>query len=491
MTTSYQSFLFKYFFSVLITTCLSTLTIAQHKQSASSPNVILFFLDDMGYGDLSVTGALGYATPNIDRMASEGSRFTNYMAAQAVCTASRAAILTGCYPNRIGLSGALGPKSVTGLNPDEETLAELLKEKGYRTSIFGKWHLGSHEEFLPLQQGFDEYYGVPYSHDMWPFHPNQANAKYPPLPLYEGNKIIKTMNSLDDASQLTSDITERAVKFLRKYKKDPFFMYVPHPLPHVPLAVSSRFKGKSERGIYGDVLMELDWSVGEILAELKKQGLDKNTIVLFTSDNGPWLNYGDHAGSSGGFREGKGTSFEGGQRVPLIVRWPGVVPAGRVSNKLLTAMDILPTVANLCGARLPEKKIDGVEWTALLKGDDSQTPRDEFLYYYRKNSLEAVRKGNWKLVFPHPGRTYEEELPGQNGMPGPVSENKEFPFALYNLERDPGERYDVSKQYPEIVSALNKLAEAARDDLGDNLQKREGKNNRPAGSIKQPDNSGD
>lgn len=481
MTTTDQASFYKYFVLIFISTCLPILTVSQTKKSVTPPNVILFFLDDMGYGDLSVTGALGYSTPNIDRLAMEGSRFTNFMTAQAVCTASRASLLTGCYPNRIGISGALGPKSMTGLNPEEETLAELLKEKGYSTGIFGKWHLGSQKAFLPLQQGFDEYYGIPYSHDMWPLHPNQENAKYPPLPLYEGNRIVKTINNLEDASQLTAAITERAVGYIRKHKKDPFFMYVPHPLPHVPLAVSARFKGKSERGIYGDVLMELDWSVGEILAELKKQGLDKNTIVLFTSDNGPWLNYGDHAGSSGGFREGKGTSFEGGQRVPLIVRWPGMVPAGRVSNKLLTTMDILPTVAALCGAKLPKKRIDGIEWTALLKGDDSKVPRDEFLYYYRKNNLEAARKGNWKLVFPHPGRSYEGNLPGTDGMPGFAPENKAFPFALYNLERDPGERYDVSKLYPEIVDALNKLAEAARDDLGDDLQQRAGKNNRLAG----------
>jgi arylsulfatase A-like enzyme len=489
MMMSFQSSSYKYVAALFIFTFLSSLSVSKTQQSvAPPPNVILFFLDDMGYGDLSVTGALGYTTPNIDRLAMEGSRFTNFMAGQAVCTASRASLLTGCYPNRIGISGAFGPNSLIGLNPEEETLAELLKEKGYATAIFGKWHLGSKMAFLPLQQGFDEYYGVPYSHDMWPLHPNQAKAKYPPLPLYEGNNVIKTINNLEDASQLTTSITEKAVSYIRKHKKDPFFMYVPHPLPHVPLAVSARFKGKSERGIYGDVLMELDWSVGEILAELKKQGLDKNTIVLFASDNGPWLNYGDHAGSSGGFREGKGTSFEGGQRVPLIVRWPGVVPAGRVSNKLLAAMDILPTVAELCGARLPKKRIDGIEWVSLLKGDDSKVPRDEFLYYYRKNNLEAVRKGNWKLVFSHPGRTYETNLPGKDGMPGLTPEDVVFPLALYNLERDPGERYDVSKQHPEIVTTLNQLAEAARDDLGDDLQKRIGKNNRPAGFAGKSDN---
>lgn len=483
MTKAFQPSFYKYLACILVIMCLSSLTVPKAEPIASPPNVILFFMDDMGYGDLSVTGALGYTTPNIDRLATEGSRFTNFMTGQAVCTASRASLLTGCYPNRLGISGALGPQSMIGLNPDEETLAELLKDKGYATAIFGKWHLGSQNAFLPLQQGFDEYYGVPYSHDMWPHHPNQANAKYPPLPLYEGNKVIKTIDNLEDASELTTAITERAVGFIRKHKKDPFFMYVPHPLPHVPLAVSAKFKGKSKRGLYGDVLMELDWSVGEIWAELKKQGLDKNTIILVTSDNGPWLNYGDHAGSAGGFREGKGTSFEGGQRVPLIVRWPGVVPAGRVSNKLLTAMDILPTIAELCGAKLPKKRIDGVEWSALLKGDDSKVPREEFLYYYRKNNLEAVRKGNWKLVLPHPGRTYEQNLPGNGGMPGIAPDNREFPLALYNLERDPGERYDVSKQHPEIVATLNKLAEDAREDLGDDLQKRTGKNTRAVGLV--------
>jgi arylsulfatase A-like enzyme len=481
---SWQSFRFLLGMGLGLGWCLP-LAAAPKKPAQTSPNVVLFFLDDMGYGDLTVTGALGYQTPNIDRLAAEGTRFTNFLAAQAVCSASRAALLTGCYPNRIGLSGALGPGASIGLNPSEETIADLLKEKGYATAIFGKWHLGDHPSFLPLQQGFDEYFGVPYSHDMWPLHPNQAKAQYPSLQILEGNQPLRPVNTLEDAGQLTTAITERAVGFIKKNRQKPFFMYVAHPLPHVPLATSPRFKGKSERGLYGDVMMELDWSVGQVLAELKKQGIDKNTLVIFTSDNGPWLNYGDHAGSAAGFREGKGTSFEGGQRVPCIVRWPGVVPAGRVSNKLLANIDILPTVASVCGGRQPRQKIDGVDWTALLKGDDTQTPRKQFLYYYRKNSLEAVRQGNWKLVMAHPGRSYEGFLPGQEGQPGNTTESRLFPAALYNLERDPGERYDVREQFPQIVAALEKLAEEARADLGDDLQNRTGSQVRPAGKVPQ------
>jgi len=446
----------------------------------ATPNVVLFFMDDMGYGDLSSTGALDYTTPNLDRMAAEGTRFTNFLAAQAVCSASRAALMTGCYPNRLGISGAFGPNSPVGLNPNEETLAELLKAKGYATGIFGKWHLGDQQQFLPLQQGFDEYYGVPYSHDMWPLHPT---GTYPPLKWIEGNEQKQEIKNLDDASQITSTVTEKAVSFIKRHKKAPFFLYVPHPLPHVPLAVSAKFKGKTARGLFGDVVTELDWSVGQIMAELKQQGLDKNTLVIFISDNGPWLNYGDHAGSTGGFREGKGTSFEGGHRVPCLVRWPGVVPAGRVSNKLLTTMDVLPTVAKICGAQLPKNQIDGVDWVTLLKGDDSVTPRDHFYYYYRKNSLEAVREGDWKLVFAHPGRTYEGFLPGQNGKPGPLTETHEFPVALYDLRRDPGERYDVREQQPEVVARLEKLAEKARADLGDDIRKRTGANMREPGRI--------
>lgn len=453
-------------------------------KAEKKPNIVLFFIDDLGYGDLSVNGALGYKTPHLDKMAAEGTRFTNFMAAQAVCSASRAALLTGCYPNRVGMSGALSPYIGVGLNPEEETIAELVKKQGYATGIFGKWHLGSEVEFLPLQQGFDEYYGVPYSHDMWPLHPNQKNAQYPSLFWSDGNEKGKEIKDLGDVSALTPTITSKAVSFIRKNKSKPFFLYVPHPLPHVPLSASAKFKGKSGGGMLGDVLMEMDWSVGEILKELKSQGIDDNTLVIFTSDNGPWLNYGNHAGSSGGFREGKGTSFEGGQRVPCIMRWPGKVPAGRVCNKLLSTLDVLPTIAQITGAALPKAKIDGIDFTDLLKGNEDVNPRTEFLYYYRKNNLEAVRKHDWKLVFAHPGRTYEGVLPGQDGKPGPTTENNMFPKALYNLTRDPSERYNVMEQNPDIVAELEKIAEAARVDLGDDLTNNAGKNRRPIGVLK-------
>ncbi|WP_445438739.1 sulfatase family protein [Dyadobacter fanqingshengii] len=467
----------------LVLTVATFMVAMAPKPAAKTPNIVLFFIDDLGYGDLSVTGALGYKTPNIDKLAAEGTRFTNFMAAQAVCSASRAALLTGCYPNRVGVYGAFGPKQGLGLHPQEETIAELLKANGYATGIFGKWHLGSDSIFLPKQQGFEEYYGVPYSHDMWPLHPWQKQAQYPPLFWIDGNKQVKEIKDLNDASALTPTITEKAVSFIKRNKKKPFFLYVPHPMPHVPLAASANFKGKSERGIFGDVLTELDWSVGQIMKELKDQGLDDNTIVIFTSDNGPWLNYGDHAGSAGGFREGKGTSYEGGQRVAAMIRWPGVVPAGRVSNKLLANIDILPTLVKLTGAKLPKEKIDGIEFADLLKGDETKKPRENFLYYYRKNNLEAVRKDNWKLVFAHPGRTYEGSLPGKDGQPGAAPEDHAIPLALYNLNRDPGERYDVYSQNPEIVAELEKIAEAAREDLGDDLQKRRGKNARPLGKV--------
>lgn len=458
---------------------------------AQNPNIVLIFMDDLGYGDLSCTGALGYQTPNLDNMAREGMLFTNFLATQAVCSASRAAILTGCYPNRIGISGALMPNSEKGLHPDEITIAEMLKQKGYATGIFGKWHLGHHKEFLPRQHGFDEFVGLPYSNDMWPvgydgLSASQAQRKnqYPFLPLIENDAKIAEIKTLEDQAKLTTLYTERAVGFIKKNKKKPFFLYLPHSMPHVPIAVSEKFRGKSKVGLFGDMMLEIDWSIGEILKTLKDAGVEKNTLVIFTSDNGPWINFDNHAGSSGGFREGKGTTYEGGHRVPTIMSWKGTMKPGLVCNQLVTTLDILPTIAKVCGTQLPKNKIDGLDFTSILKGNVNKLIRDTFYYYYRRNSLEAVRLGNWKLVYAHEGRTYENQLPGADGFPGPAPENTPVSSGLYNLSRDPGERYNVYDQHPDIVEAINKAANVARSDLGDDLTKTNGQNIRQCGFKK-------
>ncbi|AEI47134.1 sulfatase family protein [Runella slithyformis] len=480
--------------SIFVISIISAFQLLPSKEpsKATPPNIILIFMDDLGYGDLSCYGALQYRTPNLDRLAGEGIRFTNFLAAQAVCSASRAALLTGCYPNRVGISGALFPNAKVGLNPEETTIAELLKDKGYATGMFGKWHLGDRPEFLPTRQGFDEYVGLPYSNDMWPVHydgspisttSDNRKKNFPFLPLLHNSDTLQEIKTLDDQAKLTGIYTERAVNFINRHKKSPFFVYLPHSMPHVPIAASAKFKGKSKQGTYGDVLMEIDWSVGEIMKALKENGLDKNTVVIFTSDNGPWLNYGNHAGSSGGLREGKGNSFEGGQRVPCIVRWKGITPAGLVCNKLTSTIDLLPTIAHICGTKLPARPIDGVDILPLLKGDMEATPRRYFYYFYRRNNLEAVRRDDWKLVLPHEGRSYEGQAPGNDGFPGKAPENIPFPLALYDLRRDPAERYDVKETYPEILAELQKVAEEAREDLGDDITKRTGKNVRKSGMV--------
>jgi arylsulfatase A-like enzyme len=458
---------------------LAALTAGCAENAVKPVNFVVIYLDDMGYGDLTLTGATGYKTPNLDKMAREGVFFSHFYSPQAVCSASRIGLLTGCYPNRVGFRGALDHSAKYGINPEEETIAEVLKKRNYATAAYGKWHLGHVPEFLPLRHGFDEYFGIPYSNDMWPFHPTGKNY-YPPLPLIEGEEVVATN---PDQSQFTTQFTERTVEFIRRNKDNPFFVYLAHPMPHVPLFVSEKFAGKSEQGLYGDVMMELDWSVGQVLSVIDELGLEENTLVIFTSDNGPWLNYGNHAGSSGGLREGKGTTFEGGQRVPCLMRWKGTLPGGVVMNNLASGIDVLPTLADIAGADLPERKIDGVSLRPLLMGETDAHPRETFLYYYRNNNLEAIRHGNWKLVFPHPGRTYAGFEPGADGMPGKAMENFEHQGGLFDLRRDPGEQYNVMEFYPEIAEQLNALANEAREDLGDDLTGMPGKNRRKPGLI--------
>ncbi|WP_299556247.1 sulfatase [Seonamhaeicola sp.] len=465
----------------------------EHNKRNTKPNVVLVFIDDMGYGDVGCYGATGFETPNLDKMASKGMRFTNFYAAQPVCSASRAGLLTGCYPNRIGFSGALFPHHKIGLNPDEFTIAEMFKEQGYATACFGKWHLGWQKAFLPLQHGFDEYVGLPYSNDMWP-HSNVtgehlaagvSRANMPPLPLIEGNKVIDTISSLKDQDMLTTLYTEKAVDFINRNADEPFFLYVPHTMGHIPLGVSDKFRGKSEQGFYGDVMMEIDWSVGEITKALKQNNIADNTIVIFTTDNGPWLNFGNHAGSSGGLREGKTTSWEGGQRVPFIINWPNNVPEGTVCNKLACAIDLLPTLASITGGRLSDNKIDGVDISSLFKGDLESNPRETILYYFHKNHLNGVRKGHWKLVLPHTWASYDT-IPGNDGHGGKRIKKTIDEPELYNMMRDPGEQYNVYDYYPEKVEELMDVVENARTELGDlNVGIAKGSENRAIGKLKE------
>ena len=331
--------------------------------AADRPNIVLILADDLGYADLGCYGAKDIATPHLDRLAAEGSRFTSFYVAQAVCTASRAALMTGFYPNRVGMSGALNHTSTTGLSPKERTLAERLKENGYATAVFGKWHLGHQPPFLPTQRGFDEWLGIPYSNDNGPLHP--VTKGIPSLPLYDGEEVVEAD---PDQSRFTERFTRRAVEFIERNRERPFFLYLPHVMPHVPIFASEKFRGTSRRGLYGDVVQELDAGIGEVLATLRRLGLEEKTLVIFTSDNGPFLSYGEHAGLATPLREGKLTTYEGGMRTPFLARWPGRVPAGRVSDEPLSTLDLNVTLGNLAGARPAAGKSDGTDVSALLLG---------------------------------------------------------------------------------------------------------------------------
>ncbi|GGZ13250.1 hypothetical protein GCM10007049_01290 [Echinicola pacifica] len=440
----------------------------------SRPNLVIIFTDDQGYGDLSCYGGAHVYTPNIDQMAAEGARLTSFYVAAPLCTPSRAALMTGSYPRRIGMEPASslykevpnisGKKRFpvclaadgNGLNPDEITIAEIARSVGYRTGIFGKWHLGDQLEFLPTRQGFEEFFGLPYSHDITPRHPRQKYFQFPPLPLLEGENVVE----LDpDDNYLTRRITERAVKFIEDHKEESFFLYVPHPIPHAPVAASAEIKeeyaqvlatGKNAAdNIYSTAIYEIDWSVGEILTALKEQGIDENTIVIFTSDNGPAAKYA----STGPLSGRKGQTLEGGMRMPTVIRWPNGIQAGSENDELLTTMDILPTFAKLIGAKLPEDRIiDGKDILPVLT-EGAKSPH-EYFFYSHWGTLEAVRWKDWKLRI----------IKGEE--------------ALYNLKVDSAEKENLALQQPEIVAQLKKAMLAFEEDIK--------KNNRPAGHVVNP-----
>jgi arylsulfatase A len=429
----------------------ASLVVTLSGQPKSLPNIVIVFADDLGYADIEGYGAT-YSTPHLKQLQQEGMRFTSFYS-QPSCSPSRASLMTGAYPQRVGFPYVVGPEGpawtannyFVGLNPDETTLAELLKSKGYATACVGKWHLGHYKEHLPTHHGFDEYLGIPYSNDMWP-----ANGPYPELPMVEGDQVIETN---PDQTQLVKRYTHRAIDIIKKHKTQPFFLYLAHNMPHVPIFASDAFKDKSGKGLYVDVIQEVDWSVGEVMKALKDSGVDKNTILIFTSDNGPWLVYGNHGGSAGKLKEGKGTTFEGGTRVPFIVRWPGHIKAGSVSDVPASLFDLLPTFAEITQAALPHNVVDGRSMLPLFTGSKKEIR--EAQYFYVGNDIQAVRRGKWKLHLPH---AYEHVIEaGSDGLRG-KTETKSIELSLFDLDADIGETMNVAAAHPTVVVELQRMA---------------------------------
>lgn len=446
--------------------CLIFLVSCQTPQplAENPPNIVLIFVDDLGYGDLSAYGHPTIHTPRLDQMAQEGIKLTSFYAAASVCTPSRAALMTGRFPIRFGMPGNQGPDSKGGLPASERTLAEALKEQGYRTAAFGKWHLGSTPGFFPTDHGFDEYLGLLYSNDMIPPWVNTER----PLHLYRN--ASPTEEQPVDQTTLTKRYTEEAIRFIKASEGQPFFVYVPHSMPHLPIYASEAFAGRSKGGRYGDVIEEIDWSVGEILDVLAEEGLDENTLVIFTSDNGPWRNMPPRmyttapvelwdAGTTGALSGAKGTTREGGLRVPAILRWPSHIPAKQVSAEVATTMDLHATILDLAGASMPEQPLDGKNILPLLT-EQAASPHDHFYYYWIRR-LEAVRDDTWKLrIAPHADGWISPEL--QQG-------DESVEVTLFNLKNDPYEQFDVATQYPEVVERLRGQMIAFAEETGATL----------------------
>lgn len=427
------------------------------------PNVVVIFLDDSGYADFRPFANTAYPTPNVQRLADEGRCFDNFYVPQAICSASRAALLTGCYPGRTKMFSAHAPEA-RGLDPQYATLAEVLKPRGYATAVFGKWHVGDQPGTRPAARGFDESCGLMYSNDMWRYHPESPEfwGKWP-LRFWENDKVTIDPVTPEHQTQLTTWYTEHAVDFIQRHKDAPFFLYVPHSMPHVPLFVSDKFKGKSGVGLYGDVMMEIDWSVGEIMKALREAGVEDETLVIMTSDNGPWSSYGNHSGATP-FREAKGTSFDGGVRSACIVKYPGEIEAGTRSSQAFCTIDILPTVTRLAGADLPANPVDGKDMWDLIRGKAGAVNPQEYYPFSTGSVFEGLLTGDgrWKLHVPHGYRTLM--VAGNDGAAGKYRQDK-IGLALYDMENDPMEERDVAGEHPEVMARLLGLAEKHREEF--------------------------
>ncbi len=422
-----------------------------------APNVVLVFLDDSGWADFGPFAETKYETPNVDKLAKEGCCFDNFYVPQAVCSASRSALMTGCYPGRTKVFGAHAPRRKC-LDPKFATMAQVLKTKGYATACFGKWHLGDVPEQRPLARGFDENCGLMYSNDMWRHHPQNPGfwGKYP-LQYWDAGKVVIEDVTAEQQRNLTTWYTEHAVDFIKRNKDKPFLLYVPHSMPHVPIFCSDKFEGKSGAGLYGDVMMEIDWSVGQIAKALKDAGVENETIFVFTSDNGPWISYGNHAGKTP-YREAKGTGFDGGIRSACIIKYPGHIKPGTRSSTAFCSVDLLPTFARLAGAELPKNPIDGRDvWDIITGKKDAENPH-EYYPFSTGRTFEGVISGDgrWKLHLPHGYRTLV--TPGKDGKPGRYA-GKKIELSLFDMKADPKEQNNVIDDNPEVAARLKKLAE--------------------------------